>query len=86
MLSEGRPYLLAAPWVSLFPGIAIFVSVFVFNLLGDGLRDYLDPRMGSSRLAVGAALPGAPVAVAPSTEGTLRDESTATGEGGQRNE
>jgi peptide/nickel transport system permease protein len=82
MLSEGRPYLLAAPWVSLFPGIAIFVSVFAFNLLGDGLRDYLDPRMGSSRLSVGSTLPGAPMAVGPSTDGPIRGEGGDAGRSG----
>ena len=34
----------AAPWVAIFPGLAIFVVVFSWNLLGDGLRDVLDPR------------------------------------------
>ncbi|MBI2248005.1 MAG: ABC transporter permease [Armatimonadetes bacterium] len=45
MLSTGRDYLLQAPWLSIFPGLAIFVTVMGFNLLGDGLRDLLDPRM-----------------------------------------
>jgi len=43
MLSEGRTYLETAPWISVFPGIAIMVAVLAFNLLGDGLRDVLDP-------------------------------------------
>jgi peptide/nickel transport system permease protein len=34
-----------APWVAVFPGLAIFLSVLGFNLLGDGLRDRLDPHM-----------------------------------------
>ena len=44
MLNEGRTYLETAPWISVFPGIAIMVAVLAFNLLGDGLRDVLDPR------------------------------------------
>lgn len=45
MVSDGRAYLLEAPHVSLFPGIAIFLTVMGFNCLGDGLRDALDPRL-----------------------------------------
>lgn len=44
MLNEGRAYMQAAPWLMIFPGLAIFVVVVVFNLLGDSLRDILDPR------------------------------------------
>ncbi|MDP9387552.1 MAG: ABC transporter permease [Actinomycetota bacterium] len=44
MLSEGRTYLSQAPQMMLFPGAAIFLLVLGFNLLGDGLRDVLDPR------------------------------------------
>jgi peptide/nickel transport system permease protein len=43
MLNEGRTYLETAPWISVFPGIAIMVTVLAFNLIGDGLRDILDP-------------------------------------------
>jgi ABC-type dipeptide/oligopeptide/nickel transport system permease subunit len=45
MVSDGRAYLLEAPHVSLFPGLAIFLTVMGFNCLGDGLRDALDPRV-----------------------------------------
>lgn len=45
MLSAGRDYLRQAPWLSIYPGLAIFLTVMGFNLLGDGLRDLLDPRM-----------------------------------------
>jgi peptide/nickel transport system permease protein len=45
MLAEGRSYLRLAPWVTFFPGMAIFLVVVSFNLLGDGLRDALDPRL-----------------------------------------
>ncbi len=44
MLSEGRTYLETAPWISVFPGIAIMLAVLAFNLMGDGLRDILDPK------------------------------------------
>lgn len=44
MLNEGRAFMTAAPWLMVFPGLAIFVTVVVFNLLGDKLRDVLDPR------------------------------------------
>jgi peptide/nickel transport system permease protein len=45
MISEGRQYLVTHYWISTFPGIAIFLAVTAFNLLGDGLRDLLDPRL-----------------------------------------
>ncbi|WP_245523509.1 ABC transporter permease subunit [Truepera radiovictrix] len=44
MLSDGRQYLRVAPWVSLLPGAMIFLVVLTLNLLGDRLRDLLDPR------------------------------------------
>ena len=43
MLNEGRSAMLQAPWLMLFPGLAIFIVVVVFNFLGDSLRDILDP-------------------------------------------
>ena len=45
MLSEGREYMFMAPWASLFSGLAILLASLGFNLLGDGLRDRLDPRL-----------------------------------------
>ncbi len=45
MLSEGRQFLELAPWNAIFPGLAIMIVVLGFNLLGDGLRDLLDPRL-----------------------------------------
>ncbi len=44
MLKEGRQFIQNAPWMMIYPGAAIFVVVVVFNLLGDALRDILDPR------------------------------------------
>jgi peptide/nickel transport system permease protein len=45
MLSEGRGYLRDQWWISTFPGLAIMLTVLAMNLLGDGLRDALDPRL-----------------------------------------
>lgn len=45
MLAEGREFLEAAWWVAFFPGLAIMLAVLSINLLGDGLRDVLDPRL-----------------------------------------
>jgi peptide/nickel transport system permease protein len=47
MLNEGRTYLETAPWISVFPGVAIMIAVLAFNLIGDGLRDLLDPMHSS---------------------------------------
>jgi peptide/nickel transport system permease protein len=43
--STGRTYLQDAPWLAIFPGLAISLTVLAFNLLGDGLRDALDPKI-----------------------------------------
>jgi peptide/nickel transport system permease protein len=48
MISEGRQYLSTHSWLSTFPGIAILLTVTAFNLIGDGLRDMLDPRLRQS--------------------------------------
>jgi peptide/nickel transport system permease protein len=45
MVSDGRDYIIDAWWVSLFPGLAIMLVVLAFNLLGDWLRDKLDPKL-----------------------------------------
>lgn len=45
MLGTGRVYLETAPWLAIFPGIAIMLAVLGFNLFGDGLRDVLDPTL-----------------------------------------
>ncbi|NHN46871.1 ABC transporter permease [Halostella sp. JP-L12] len=47
MLSNSRGYMLPNPWFSVWPGIAILITVVGFNLLGDGLRDALDPRVNN---------------------------------------
>jgi peptide/nickel transport system permease protein len=45
MISEGRKFISTQPWLSLFPGLAILLTVTAFNFIGDGLRDTLDPRL-----------------------------------------
>jgi peptide/nickel transport system permease protein len=49
ILNEGRSFLTRGPWISFFPGLAIFGAVLSFNLVGDGLRDILDPRLKNTR-------------------------------------
>lgn len=45
MMSDTRSLITIVPWVTLAPGFAIFVSVMIFNLLGDSIRDYMDPKL-----------------------------------------
>ncbi|UZM96946.1 hypothetical protein OL548_16515 [Lysinibacillus sp. MHQ-1] len=45
MLADSRNYMTSAWWISVFPGVAIMLTVLGFNLLGDWLRDRLDPNM-----------------------------------------
>ena len=49
MLYRGRTFIEEAPWIATFPGLAILVAILGFNLLGDGLRDVLDPRLKGMR-------------------------------------
>ena len=49
MLNEAQTFMAAQPWLAIFPGAAIALSVLAFNLLGDGLRDAVDPRTRRSR-------------------------------------
>lgn len=44
MLNEGRAYIQTAPWLLIYPGLAIFTVVAIFNILGDSVRDFLDPK------------------------------------------
>jgi ABC-type dipeptide/oligopeptide/nickel transport system permease subunit len=46
MLSDGRGFMLQAPWMVVFPGLAIMLAVLGFNMVADGLRDWLDPQRG----------------------------------------
>ena len=50
MVSDGFPYMRQAWWFTVFPGLAIFITVLGFNLMGEGLRDLLDPRSGKGRV------------------------------------
>jgi peptide/nickel transport system permease protein len=43
MIQQAQSFYRTAPWMVIFPGLAIMITVFAFNLLGDGLRDVLDP-------------------------------------------
>ena len=45
MIRTGMDYLGGAPWISIFPGLAIFCTIFFFNMLGDGIRDIADPKL-----------------------------------------
>ncbi len=49
MLADGRSFMLQAPWVVVFPGLAIMAAVLGFNMLADGLRDWLDPQSAATR-------------------------------------
>ncbi len=49
MISEGSKFFSTQPWLSFFPGLAILLTVTAFNLIGDGLRDTLDPRLRGTR-------------------------------------
>jgi peptide/nickel transport system permease protein len=55
MLGFERNSMFNAPHLMIFPGIAIMITVLAFNLLGDGLRDLLDPRLANSDIGTGAA-------------------------------
>ena len=51
MLNEAQTFLYLSPYLALFPGLVIVISVLGFNMLGDGLRDLLDPRLSRARLS-----------------------------------
>lgn len=53
MLNEGRAYMESASWLMIYPGLAIFITVVAFNLLGDSLRDILDPNNDNQILQTG---------------------------------
>jgi len=64
MVSAYGDYMLLFPWMVIFPGLAIFVTVLAFSLLGDGLRDILDPR--SRRALTQAVVPATSIAMSSS--------------------
>lgn len=49
VISDGRSYMREAPWIVVFPGLAILATALGLNLMGDGLRDQLDPRLSTAR-------------------------------------
>ena len=49
MINDGRSMLQISPWMVLAPGLAIFITVMIFNLLGDTLRDYMDPKQRNKK-------------------------------------
>jgi peptide/nickel transport system permease protein len=49
IIAEGRNYVQEAPWIAFFPGVAIMIAVLGLNLIGDGLRDVIDPRLRNTR-------------------------------------
>ena len=49
MINDGRSMLQISPWMVLAPGMAIFITVMIFNLLGDTIRDYMDPKERNRR-------------------------------------
>lgn len=59
MVAGGRDVMVEAPWITLFPGLAIVLTVMSFNLIGDGLRDALDPRSAGRRTEALAGAGGA---------------------------
>ena len=86
MLSgSGRTYMLQAPWMAVFPGIAISLAVFGFNMLGDALRDLLDPKLrgrGMKAITVEPKKPGTALEDVPEPEahdGSVLVEAIAVG-------
>jgi hypothetical protein len=55
MIADGRGFLATAWWMSLFPGLAMLFTVLAVNLMGDWLRDNLDPRLRQAGAGLGAA-------------------------------
>ena len=53
LAGSGRSYMQRAPWMAIFPGLAISLAVFGFNMLGDALRDVLDPRLRGTGIGPG---------------------------------
>jgi peptide/nickel transport system permease protein len=49
MIAEARPFIAEAPWVAIAPGVVLCITVIAVNLIGDGLRELLDPRLKRGR-------------------------------------
>jgi peptide/nickel transport system permease protein len=82
MIADGRGFLATAWWISLFPGLAMLLTVLAVNLMGDWLRDHLDPKLRQlgGRATVLEAPAGAPVGHAP--EEAPARSAAAAGDGG----
>ena len=82
MIADGRGFLATAWWISLFPGLAMLLTVLAVNLMGDWLRDHLDPKLRQlgGRATVLEAPAGAPVGHAP--EEAPARSAAAVGDGG----
>ena len=82
MIADGRGFLATAWWISLFPGLAMLLTVLAVNLMGDWLRDHLDPKLRQlgGRATVLEAPVGAPVGHAPEEAPTR--SAAAVGDGG----
>jgi peptide/nickel transport system permease protein len=82
MIADGRGFLATAWWISLFPGLAMLLTVLAVNLMGDWLRDHLDPKLRQlgGRATVLEAPAGAPVGHAPEEAPTR--SAAAVGDGG----
>jgi peptide/nickel transport system permease protein len=50
MINEGRQFIRTSPYITLFPGLAVMVTILAFNLFGDSLRDALDPRLREGQI------------------------------------
>jgi peptide/nickel transport system permease protein len=76
MIADGRGFLATAWWISLFPGLAMLLTVLAVNLMGDWLRDHLDPKLRQAGGAATSAAAAAPVEPALAESPTARATAT----------
>jgi hypothetical protein len=83
MIADGRGFLATAWWISLFPGLAMLLTVLAVNLLGDWLRDHLDPKLRQlgARATVLESADAIPVGVGVAV-GEAHTRGVAGGDGG----
>jgi peptide/nickel transport system permease protein len=86
MIADGRGFLATAWWITLFPGLAMLLTVLSVNLMGDWLRDHLDPKLrqvGARSVALDAAAVGPPTGPSPTPVGVpIRGVAAGGGDGG----
>jgi peptide/nickel transport system permease protein len=86
MIADGRGFLATAWWITLFPGLAMLLTVLAVNLMGDWLRDHLDPKLrqvGARSAALDAAAIGPPAGPTPTPVGVpTRGAAAGGGDGG----